>query len=240
MDAFNLATTFCPNLLSGSSVIQDMQMCAIVGAPTISLFSEVPDSVSLGNAKPSTLGLVIKICIEHYFDIFEEHYDRTMGDTMRPSISQSAELDGLSANSPRTPDKKSRLSQKSPSTPLVSSSLSRGAASIQHEKLNLEHSPISTNSSPLNPRGVRRFGDSPSVTESFSSISPASPIGSTVRLPAGSSVISIEGSPDGRRGSGSIRIGRGVRKASGAGAGVEAYGVTAVGSFSPPYTSHPE
>jgi len=240
----------------------------MVGASTAFLPSDDPASAASGNAKPSTLGLVIKICIEHCFDIFEEHYDRTVGDTMRPSISQSAEL--ISASSPQTPDKKTRMPDRPPSAPLVSStslrskgadsdkldpdeamhvipitpslSPSRAAASIQYETLDLESFPMPENPSPSKPYRFHRFSDSPSGAERFSSISPSSssPIGGTVRLPAGGSMISIEGSPGGSRGSGSITIGRGARKPSGAGAGVEAYGVTAMGSFSPPHTSHPE
>ena len=265
MDTFNLATTFCPNLVSGSSVIQDTQMCAIVGGPTVFFPSDGRPKSPLGNHNSSTLGSVIKMCIENYFDIFEEHYDRTVGDTMRPSISQSAELNGLFTNSPRTPAKESRSHQGSPSPlpvpsrlptsslsgqgvdsdyedsdeamlvmpiePFISPARNRDASSIQHETPGFEHPPIMAYSSPSNPRRIHRFNDSSSGAKTKS---PTSPIRGTTRIPAGRSKISIEGSPDGRRSSGSITVGRGARNVSGPGAGVEAYGVTAVGSFSPP------
>lgn len=131
MDTFNLATTFCPNLVSGSSVIQDTHMCAVVDAPTVFLPSDGGPTSPLVNHKSSTLGSVVKICIENYFDIFEEHHDRTVGDTMRPSISQSAELNGLFTNSPRTPAKECRSHQGSPSPLPVPSCLSTSPMSGQ-------------------------------------------------------------------------------------------------------------
>ncbi|KAF8328209.1 uncharacterized protein EI90DRAFT_3146228 [Cantharellus anzutake] len=248
MDAFNLATTFSPNLLSGSNVIQDMQMCSIPGASAFSFPSSKPTLVSEGDAKSSTLGMVIRICIDHYFDIFEEHADRSVANAMRPAISESSELNDRFINSPLTPP--TSRSSASPSN-------RRSAANDDDDEdpdeailvMPLGPSPpISPTRIPTTmhspPGQVQRrdhaaldIGNpnaSPPRAERSLSKSPASAIRGTVRIPTARSMISIEGSPDGRRGSGSIVIGRGARKISGAGAGVEAYGITAAGSFAPP------
>ncbi|KAJ3819677.1 Rho GTPase activation protein [Lentinula raphanica] len=94
MDAHNLAVVLCPNLVRGSSPIRDVQMCVVPGGPQ--LFStpstsspsspSIPPSSSSSSstsnpAKPSlaegktTLGAVIKLCIERYYEIFDEVVD---------------------------------------------------------------------------------------------------------------------------------------------------------------------
>jgi Rho GTPase-activating protein 1 len=78
MDAHNLAVVLCPNLVSGPDPIRDVAMCAVPGGPT------PYDSVSIpvrSNPTPlpegkTTLGAVIKLCIQRYYEVFDEVHDR--------------------------------------------------------------------------------------------------------------------------------------------------------------------
>ncbi|KAL4245274.1 Rho-GAP domain-containing protein [Abortiporus biennis] len=74
MDAHNLAVVICPNLVSSSSPIKDIMMCSVPGGP--SLHTSLPSSTHGGEGK-TTLGTVIKHCIQRYYEIFDELPDRT-------------------------------------------------------------------------------------------------------------------------------------------------------------------
>lgn len=79
MDAHNLAIVLCPNLVSGSTPIRDVQMCAITSAPTLFEARSPPPPVNaaaLADGK-TTLGMVIKLCIQRYYEIFDEVLDRS-------------------------------------------------------------------------------------------------------------------------------------------------------------------
>ena len=92
MDAHNLALCFSPNLVSSSNVIRDIQMCSIPdGTPSFSELYSSGDSPNVPSAGRNnmTLGLMIKICIGQYFEIFEELPDRTVALTSGPSLSSS-------------------------------------------------------------------------------------------------------------------------------------------------------
>lgn len=91
MDATNLAMCFAPNLVSASNVMRDTQMCSIphsplAPAPVTVLSADVPGRSA---SQRMTLGVVIKVCIEQYFEIFEELPDRTNAIPRNPSISSS-------------------------------------------------------------------------------------------------------------------------------------------------------
>jgi Rho GTPase-activating protein 1 len=76
MDAYNLAIVFAPNLVKSTNLLRDVQMCAIPGGPSLW------DTVTQTAPQPSkdtktTLGMVLKCCIEHYFEVFDEVQDRS-------------------------------------------------------------------------------------------------------------------------------------------------------------------
>ncbi|KAF8075814.1 CDC42 rho GTPase-activating protein [Lyophyllum atratum] len=80
MDAHNLAVVICPNLVKGSSPIRDVMMCAVPGTPALfesnvpTRPSPAPNSQMEGRA---TLGMVIQICIQRYYEVFDEVWDRS-------------------------------------------------------------------------------------------------------------------------------------------------------------------
>ncbi|KAF8312119.1 Rho GTPase activation protein [Clavulina sp. PMI_390] len=91
MDATNLALVFTPNLVAGSNIIRDTQMASIptVAMQTASLVNP-SGPLSGGRAKMMTLGIMMKVCIEQYFEIFEEIPDRTTASSSHPSLSLSS------------------------------------------------------------------------------------------------------------------------------------------------------
>lgn len=94
MDAHNLSVVLCPNLVSGSSPIRDVQMCAVPGGPALfeqqeqqqQQHSSLPSSSSIPSLSISnkatasaegktTLGAIIKLCIQRYYEVFDEVMD---------------------------------------------------------------------------------------------------------------------------------------------------------------------
>ncbi|PWN18747.1 RhoGAP-domain-containing protein, partial [Microstroma glucosiphilum] len=74
MDATNLATVWGPNLVRSSDPLKDMAMCAVAGAPKMS--TSMPHAGSTGklagsDLPPTTLGTLLKLCIDRYYEIFE-------------------------------------------------------------------------------------------------------------------------------------------------------------------------
>ncbi|EPQ27841.1 uncharacterized protein PFL1_04586 [Pseudozyma flocculosa PF-1] len=101
MDAANLATVIAPNLVSGGNAIQDMMLCRVEGIRSMAAFApssgspsprlgppaadagpsqpqppspllQPPPSRQRKKAPPTTLGTVIRFCIERYYEIFDE------------------------------------------------------------------------------------------------------------------------------------------------------------------------
>ncbi|KAF5377781.1 hypothetical protein D9757_008053 [Collybiopsis confluens] len=81
MDAHNLSVVLCPNLISGSNPARDVLMCTVPGGPA--LFQQQPSSPTPSSPNravlaenKTTLGVVIKLCIQRYYEIFDEVIDR--------------------------------------------------------------------------------------------------------------------------------------------------------------------
>ncbi|KAF7297625.1 Rho GTPase-activating protein 8 [Mycena kentingensis (nom. inval.)] len=88
MDAHNLAVVLCPNLVKGKNPARDVFMCAVSGGPALFPSSASSASFRTSPSLPSTtsptsaegkttLGSVIKLCIQRYFEVFDELSDRT-------------------------------------------------------------------------------------------------------------------------------------------------------------------
>jgi Rho GTPase-activating protein 1 len=250
MDAHNLSIVLCPNLVSGSSPTKDVMMCTLPGGPTLHpAQSPAPAPPAPGR---TTLGMIVKLCIQRYYEIFDEVRDRSEA---RPPTRSFAEDDVASSGS---------LSQRAARAQLVTprrfSTLSRGSSSRDSRALDDDESiddtmlimpvdaapgvPPSAWGNPGSVSGSGTFRQRPridlpgSVSQGPSSArsmhtprhaaGPAGP-GQTKRA---KSTISIE-KASGTIRTGPISVGRGtMRKASGA--GVEAVGVTASGFFTPP------
>lgn len=78
MDAHNLAVVLCPNLVSGSDPMRDVAICIVPGGPVLhhSASPSHVDPTSPLEGK-TTLGTIIKLCIQRYYEIFDEVQDRS-------------------------------------------------------------------------------------------------------------------------------------------------------------------
>ncbi|KAK7054514.1 hypothetical protein VNI00_003712 [Paramarasmius palmivorus] len=73
MDAHNLAIVICPNLVKGTNPAKDVMMCSPIN------FTTTPTSPQPSTSQQphqTTLGTVIKLCIQRYYEIFDEVHDR--------------------------------------------------------------------------------------------------------------------------------------------------------------------
>ena len=247
MDAHNLSIVLCPNLVSGSSPTKDVAICTLPGGPT--LHSTQPPAPATSAPGRTTLGMVVKLCIQRYYEIFDEVRDRS--EALPPSRSFVEDDVASSGSSSPRPTRAQLVSQRR------FSSLSRGSSNRDSRALDDDESiddtmlimPVDTapgappsawgsvsgsGTSRQRPRlelsGNGSQGPSParSMYTPRHAAGTASP-GQTSRA---KSTISIE-KTSGTIHKGSIAVGRGtMRKASGA--GVEAVGVTASGFFAPP------
>lgn len=247
MDAHNLSIVLCPNLVSGSSPTKDVMMCTLPGGPTLHpAQSSTPAPSAPGR---TTLGLVVKLCIQRYYEIFDEVQDRS--EALPPARSFVEDDFASSGSSSPRPIRAQLVSQRRFST------LSRGSSNRDSRALDDDESIDDTmlimpvDAAPGAPpsawgsvSGSGTFRQRPRLELSSNGSQGPSPARSThtLRYAASSaspgqanrakSTISIEKS-GGTICKGSISVGRGTtRKASGA--GVEAVGVTASGFFAPP------
>jgi len=251
MDAHNLALVLTPNLVKGPNFKRDLEMCAVPNTP--GLVAQFNDQTT----KPSsaTLGLVTKICISHYYEIFDEVLDRT--EAIAPQLSSSS-ITVFDSNEPI-----------SASTSSFSPDISETQVDGDDESIDDQMLVMPLGLTPPSTPGNRSNGLSPpSAWSSHTTPIPYKPrqrktlpkgsnqslhtttsgavgtgVGGNLQGTVGKakSTISIEkgtigGGPGGRKGS--ISIGRGTTR-KGTGSGVEAIGITANGFFSPPESAPP-
>lgn len=254
MDAHNLALVLTPNLAKSSNFKRDLEMCAVPNGPALVAQSNGQ------TAKPSsaTLGLVSKICISHYYEIFDEVIDRT--EAIPPELSSSS-FTVVDSNEPTS------ATASSFSSDISGTQVDGDDESIDDQMLVMPLGPASP-STPTTP-GNRTNGLSPpSAWSSHSAMQPPykprqkktfskasdrslhttpgavnTGVGGNLQGTIGKakSMISIEkgtvgGGPGGRKGS--ISVGRGTTS-KGIGSGVEAIGITASGFFAPPESAPP-
>lgn len=88
MDAHNLTIVLCPNLVKSANTMRDVMMCSIPGgAPSLLASNASPSPTNaqaiLASLQPvedrekTTLGMVINLCIQRYYEIFDEVADRS-------------------------------------------------------------------------------------------------------------------------------------------------------------------
>lgn len=259
MDARNLAIVICPNLVKGSNPLNDVMMCAVSGnennvTPRVSDASQVASSGSpvlngsTSEAK-TTLGAILVVCIQRYYEVFDEVQDRSepVGPPTR-RLSRS-----VSPPAPSSPSASSTFGSKA-SRPL---SLSvDDEDSVDDAILVMPIGPNANTASPVS----SSEDDVQNVPLSGATPFPYQPrqrkvvLGGEVRslqndhnngnnYPStrsrARSIISIsrkDDSPGSNRGSISIRRST-IHKSTGS--GVEAIGITAGGFFTPPTTISP-
>lgn len=261
MDAYNLAIVFAPNLVKSSNPVRDVQMCAIPGGP--SLWPTDPHAASSSpKVVKTTVGMVLKCCIEHYFEVFYEVRDRSeavpptksTSSTLHPSndgsggfLSSDDEMDDAILVVPveSSGEASSSLSQGSRLPPSAWGSTARDDNSFPYLPRQPRHRRITSGGGTSHHEMMAASPQSPSVVDL--SVRSMATGGTPAPFPSVSksrSVISVEkdsgplAATGGRRGS--IRLGSGTSKGTvgkSAGAAVEALSITASGFFAPPLTA---
>jgi Rho GTPase-activating protein 1 len=249
MDAHNLTIVLCPNLVSGSSPAKDIIMCALPGGPV--LHPGLPATATPPSHGRTSLGMVIKLCIQCYYEIFDEIQDRS--EALPPARSFTEDdVASSDSSSPRA------MAQHLSNGQQRLSALSRGSSnrdsrgfdddeSIDDTMLVMSVDSVpgappsawgSSNPGPGTSR-ARARSDTSGGSQGFSSARPTHPpshgagatgLGQANRARSAISIERVSGTVCTK---GSISIGRAtMRKARGA--AVEAVGVTASGFFAPP------
>ena len=264
MNAYNLAVVLSPNLVKSSSPARDVMMCAVPGGPSLFDPQATPSSSAPNDPHPNpspddlnstTLGAVICICIQRYYEVFDEVWDRS--EALPLPASQSAS--SSTSTSPNIPHKTLNYTHNDNDSDDIDDAMLVMPIGPSQGKQNVNSSPPSawvagTNitgaiggGSTIKPRpGHRSKGSGgsasgagvSSVHTTFGDRDGGSGIGIGHSTAKARSMVGVENGLGtvGKRGS--ISIGRnGTRKASGA--GVEALGVTAEGFFTPPSGAPP-
>ncbi|TFK72299.1 Rho GTPase activation protein [Pluteus cervinus] len=102
MDAHNLSLVLSPNLVKGSNLILDVKMCTIPDGPnffdsTMSLPTAPRSNPAVLAEGKTTLGMIIKLCIQRYYEIFDEIRDRS--EAVAPQRAFRTEDNGASSPS---------------------------------------------------------------------------------------------------------------------------------------------
>ncbi|KAI6023782.1 hypothetical protein BKA83DRAFT_10750 [Pisolithus microcarpus] len=251
MDARNLAIVICPNLVKGSNPLNDVMMCAVSGnennvTPRVSDASQVASS---GSPRKPTLGAILVVCIQRYYEVFDEVQDRS-----EPVVPPTRRLSrSVSPPAPSSPSASSTFGSKA-SRPL---SLSvDDEDSVDDAILVMPIGPNANTASPMSSSedAVQNMPLSGATPFPYQPRQRKAVLGGEVRslqndrnggnnYPStrsrARSIISIsrkDDSPGSNRGSISIRRST-IHKSTGS--GVEAIGITAGGFFTPPTTISP-
>jgi Rho GTPase-activating protein 1 len=252
MDAHNLAVVVCPNLVKGSNPAQDVMMCSVPGGPVLfearvpsspmrSPRSPVPSTPAAIVEHKTTLGSVIKLAIQRYYEVFDEVRDRSEAWPL-------PEEHGLSSSSSQ-PSFPSQSFQRANGQTAVEPAQRWSVATDGDEEIDdtMLVMPIGPSSSGGKHRStlsrdsngmLKKFAPSASASASVH-VPHSSPSGYNATVSKARSTISIDRNKTGLGGkrSGSISVGHrgtvgGGRKS--VGSGVEAIGITAEGFFSAP------
>lgn len=240
MDAHNLAVVLCPNLVSGPDPMRDVMMCAVPGGPA--LYDAPPSASQALNASQegrTTLGAVIKLAIQRYYEVFDEVPDRTEA-IPRPRVIKdqpspaASSFDSGSRRHSGFPDDEEEIDDA-----MLVMSIGPSGSAQQGGTNPAQQALPTTRSTPNNwPYAQRVRGAQPGGRSTHTTVDNT---GNGIAQSAAKarSMISIDngrGLPGSRKGS--ISIGKSTSRKS-SGAGVEAIGVTADGFFSPPNSAPP-
>ena len=262
MNAFNLAVVVCPNLVKGKNPMLDITLCQI---PTTQSPMALNRPVQTGEGK-TTLGQVMQLCIQRYYEIFDDVPDRTEALPAEEQDAQELIVEGSDSRITFSPSLQSPQSYKRDSMidddediddamlvmPLGPSASARSQSQSQSQPQSQTQPqaqpafppsswmPASqaTPYSTYKPRQRKQPNASPRDFTAQSVHTAASGNGHAGATVGRSarSMISIEKAGSSRKSS--ISVGRGTMKKS-SGSGVEAMGITASGFFSPPPSAPP-
>ncbi|KAH8109293.1 RhoGAP-domain-containing protein [Phellopilus nigrolimitatus] len=251
MDAHNLAVVLTPNLVASGNPLKDVALCTVAGSPEplspgTRPAPPLPGAEEAAKAEGKmTLGTIIKLCIQRYFEVFDELADRA---------------EAINADPFRVGETDEAPSSSSSSSPNQSASPSKRFSFLHDDEDSIDDAmlvmPVGPNST--NP-SARKPLEQLLLPSSARSVAPSS--GSAVRsvmsgesrsanrfAAAGSmskakarSLMSPSPSADGlanRRGGravgGGLPVSASATLRKAAGAGVSAHSVTASGFFTPP------
>jgi Rho GTPase-activating protein 1 len=251
MDSHNLAVVLCPTLVAGSNALRDVSMCSIPGGGVMSDLAN-PNPLILNDDK-TTLGMVIKLCIQRYYEVFDDVRDRSEAVPQHdPSLGddEGSEIPSGSGTLHETQEVQNDDDDEIDDAILVMP-IGPGRHNAASEEQNVVTSSPSQDAfgttamtyKPRQRRGGSKFdvrsidsmiGEKAQGNNNGTSSYPYPPMNRS------KSLISIENiggvGMAGRKGS--ITVGRGTTKKS-SGAGVEAISITAEGFFTPPSSSPP-
>ncbi|KIY50664.1 Rho GTPase activation protein [Fistulina hepatica ATCC 64428] len=219
MDAHNLAIVLCPNLVKGDNAAKDVLMCAVPTTPP------PPGPLSEGR---TTLGMIIKLCIERYYEVFDEIRDRT--EPLRTYRAQPRSLSHARGSS--TSSRPISTDEESIDDAMLVMPIGPSRNSISMSASSSGSGPSAVGSAPrpwaYQPRkrpGARSMHSVGAQSQN------AYNFGTADR--ARSVMVSID-KGDTSLNKGSISFGRTGTMRKSPGAGVEAVGITAAGFFAPP------
>lgn len=72
MDASNLSVVFCPNLVFSGNTKKDLDVCKVAGLGSMGGDVGGRETISNSEVSNTSLGTIIKFCIERYYEIFDE------------------------------------------------------------------------------------------------------------------------------------------------------------------------
>ncbi|KAL1695108.1 hypothetical protein GGG16DRAFT_45983 [Schizophyllum commune] len=266
MDAHNLAIVLCPNLVSSKAPMRDVMMCSIPNGPSpfdmpSSSSPNPTNSPSTPSEGRATLGMVIKLCIQRYYEIFDEVRDRS--EAIAPTtdsavVSSSASTASGASQGPASgtfritdEDEEDSIDDIAVDGGLPSHgrkhSVQRpmnghGPPSAFRPRHRTTQSGMSSQSGVSHRSGLSQSGSGASLRSAPAPGGRSPQHGDFGTVGRARSTISIDHGGFGTIGAGgkkgSISVGRGTTRKA-AGAGVEAIGITAAGFFTPPSEAGP-
>ncbi|KAL0960827.1 hypothetical protein HGRIS_005846 [Hohenbuehelia grisea] len=237
MDARNLAIVICPNLVKGKNPILDIGMCAVPGAPSMSSSFPTNAAPTASAEGRTTLGAVLLLCIQRYYEVFDEVLDRS--EAISPARVLGAASSAPSSSGENSPRAQNGEDEEIDDTMLVMPIGPNGA-----QRTTVASAAPSAWASNVAANHVTRHRSKPSWG-SGSGVRSMHTLGDGIGggHPSGTigrakSLISVESGTSAMGRKGSIAVGRGTtRKTSGA--AVEAISITAEGFFTPPSNAPP-
>ncbi|EIW59301.1 Rho GTPase activation protein [Trametes versicolor FP-101664 SS1] len=244
MDAHNLTVVICPNLVSSSNPMRDVMMCSVPNAPTLfdTARAGAPDprvpahpmhnAAALAEGK-TTLGMVVKLCIERYYEVFDELPDRTEALSQEVVHAPNPFADMPSPGSPSNNRDSAFLDDEEIDDAMLVMPIGPSASS-RFQQQSGSGSPAPTGSSTFRPRHQTSQSRDATARSTHTGFGGQGGGGGSAYATVNKarSTISIERGNPSRKGS--IAVGRNTQRGKGAGAGVQAIGITAEGFFSAP------
>ena len=262
MDAHNLTVVICPNLVCSSNPMRDVMMCSIPNAPTLfdaaraassTNLAEQGQGASLSSAPApaegrTTLGMIIKLCIQRYYEVFDEVPDRSEAtspgaadgqDVFHPpnpfpdlnspgspslnnrdsALLDDDDIDDAMLVMPLGPANPNRFSGGTGGASRTGAGAGAGSGST-YRPYHRAQQPSRDAAARSTHTGFGNGGGGSGATSAYATLNKAR------------STISIERGNPSRKGS--IAVGRGTTRGKSAGSGVQAIGITAEGFFSAP------